>query len=289
VPLAADHAPAPPETAASLARCLGCLAPLEGATACPSCGRPYPLGDNILSAIAPLTGRNRIAAAFYDGPHWPRFRPWERLFLAFQGGQRGARRQILRHLPDRPGLRVLEVGIGDGENVPLLPRDWSIFGVDIARSQLEACLARFPDRGLRLAHAQAEELPFPDGSFDAVFFLGGFNYVSHHARAIAEMRRVARPDDPVIVADEIPSLTRFTLGRLLGLDFLNTLSLRALGLDRDFVRMVLSLHLDLDRLATAFWPSSRRYPIWNRLGYCLVEDRRRPSRAPIRPHRETFR
>lgn len=274
MPLALGRHPDTRPCAADLARCLDCHAPLDGLPACPNCGRTYPFENSILSAIAPLTGRNRTASAFYDGPHWPRFRPWERLFLAFQGGQQGARRQILRHLPSLRQARVLEVGIGDGENVPLLPSEWSVYGVDIARTQLEACSRRFPTRPLRLVHAQAEDLPFPNRSFDAVYFIGGFNYVSNHALVLSEMLRVARPHAPVVVADEAPSLIRFTFGRLLGLDFLNTLALRALGLDRDFVRMVLDLHLDLDRLTASVWPGCRRFPIWNRLGYCLVQDGR---------------
>ena len=59
-----------------------------------------------------------------------------------------------------------------------------------------------------------------------------------------------------------------------------------LGLDREFIAMVLSLRLDLDALARRVWPSHRRRPIWNRLGYCLVENPadshipiRRPGRA----------
>src|SRR4051812_11176892 len=121
-------------------RCLDCAQALGGREACPACGRPYPERGGIVEALGPLRGRNRVAAAFYDGPSWPRFRPWERLFLTFQGGRRGARAQILRHLPDVARARVLEVGIGDGENLGLLPRAWRVYGVDIARTQLDACL-----------------------------------------------------------------------------------------------------------------------------------------------------
>ena len=71
--------------AAALARCLTCRCGLLGRDTCAACGRPYPESDGILEAIGPLTGTNRIAAAFYDGPNWLRFRPWERLFLWFQG------------------------------------------------------------------------------------------------------------------------------------------------------------------------------------------------------------
>ena len=49
----------------------------------------------VLEVIGTLSGRNRIAAAFYDGPGWPRFQPWERLFLWFQGpGLARARRRV---------------------------------------------------------------------------------------------------------------------------------------------------------------------------------------------------
>src|SRR3954471_11741705 len=130
-PPATDPAP----SAARLARCLACATPLGGRDDCPACGRGYPESGGIVGAIGPLTGTNRIAAAFYDGPGWPRFRPWERLFLTFQGGQGGARWQILRHLPRQRGARVLEVGIGDGENLSRLPGDWTVYGVDIAQSQ----------------------------------------------------------------------------------------------------------------------------------------------------------
>src|SRR5262245_19576250 len=96
------------ETLASLAHCLACASPLWGQPSCTRCGRAYPERDGILDAIAPLHGTNRIAAAFYDSPAWQAFRPWEQLFLWFQGpGPARARRQILKHLPRRAQARVL--------------------------------------------------------------------------------------------------------------------------------------------------------------------------------------
>ena len=44
----------------------------------------------------------------------------------------------------------------------------------------------------------------------------------------------------MIVADEIPDLYRFSPGHALGLDGLDRRALRALGLDREFVEMVLA-------------------------------------------------
>lgn len=273
-----------PETAhvlpaPALARCLDCRAALEGADACPHCGRSYPTRNGIWEAIGPLSGTNRIAAEFYDSPGWQQFRPFEQLFLWFQGpGARRARGKVLRHLPRAPGLRVLEVGIGAGENVPLLPPSWTLYGVDVARTQLVACLERFPSLRNRLAWAEGESLPFQDDTFDAVFTVGGFNYFRDPEAALSEMRRVARPGATVVVADEIPDLHRLSPASALGLTELNGWSLGALGLDRAFVRMVLEHPNDLDERVRRVWPAHRRVAIWNRLGYCYIDPAPRTRR-----------
>jgi SAM-dependent methyltransferase len=260
------------QAVASPWRCIACGADLDGDFSCAGCGRSYPEVDGIVHAIGPLRGTNRVAAAFYDGPSWPRFRPWEQLFLWFQGpGPARARRQVLRHLPRQPQARVLEVGIGAGANLPLLPPSWTIYGVDIAASQLALCRGRWPGLAGRLACAEAEALPFADATFDAVYTVGGFNYFSDPVRAIREMRRVARPDGPVIVADEDPDLIRFSPGRALGIDLIDRFALRAMGLDAQFIAMVQNHQLDIAAVARRACPGHRRFPIWNRLGYCLVD------------------
>ncbi len=258
--------------AAEIATCLACKRPLEGRAACEGCGRDYPERDGILHAIGPLEGTNRIAAAFYDGPNWVRFRPWEELFLWFQGpGIARARRQFLRHLPQSPKAKVLEVGIGDGANVPLLPASWDVYGVDIARTRLKTCLGKFPKLAGRLVWAEGEALPFGDHEFDAVFTVGGFNYFRDHAAAMREMRRVTRPGGTVIVTDELANLYRLGLGHVLGIEALDRWGLQCMGLEPEFVSMVLDHRVDMDALARSEWPRHRRYPIWNRLGYCLVD------------------
>jgi SAM-dependent methyltransferase len=262
----------PADRAASLWCCIACGAGFEGSEACPECGRRFAQPDGIVQAIDPLRGTNRIAAAFYDGPCWPRFRPWEQLFLWFQGpGPARARRQVLRHLPRVDSARVLEVGIGAGENLPLLPQGWVVYGVDIAHSQLALCRDRHPATAGRLAWAESEALPFEAGTFDAVYSVGGFNYFRDPVQALREMRRVARPEAPVVVADEDPDLIRFAPGRALGIDLLDRWALRAMGLDAAFIAMVQNYRLDVAAVAHTACPGHRRFPIWNRLGYCLVD------------------
>ncbi len=230
----------------------------------------YPARGGIVEAIGPLSGHNKVAAAFYDGPGWRRFRPWEHAFLALQGGQRRARRPILEHLPDLPEARVLELGIGEGDNLPLLPAGWEVHGVDIARTRLEDCLRRFPSLAGRLAWAEGERLPYDDRSFDASYTIGGFNYFGDHDAALREMHRVTRPGGMIVVADEAPWLHRCGIGHLIGVPRIDAAWLRLLGLDRDFAEMVIGQRIDLD----ALFPEGggwRRRRIWHGLGYCAVK------------------
>jgi ubiquinone/menaquinone biosynthesis C-methylase UbiE len=178
---------------------------------------------------------------------------------------------VLRHLPRQARARVLEVGIGSGANLPLLPSSWTVYGVDIAPSQLAHCRDRMPGMAGRLAWAEAEALPFADATFDAVYTVGGFNYFRDPILAIEEMRRVARPGAPLVVADENPDLIGLSPGRALGLDLIDRWALRAMGLDAEFVAMVENYQLDVAAVARRAFPGHRRFPIWNRLGYCLVD------------------
>src|SRR5436853_540803 len=75
-------------------------------------------------------------------------------------------------------------------------------------------------------------------TFDAVFTVGGINYFRDPCAALREMRRVARPGAAIVAADELPDLYRFAPGHALGLEALDKLGLRVMGVDRDFINMV---------------------------------------------------
>jgi ubiquinone/menaquinone biosynthesis C-methylase UbiE len=62
----------------------------------------------------------------------------------------------------------LDLGCGTGRAIPALVRaGWSVVGTDVSIDQLEAARAYVGDRA-RLVHADAHQLPFADGAFDAV-------------------------------------------------------------------------------------------------------------------------
>jgi SAM-dependent methyltransferase len=255
-------------------RCVDCHAPLpslhEDGTTCDKCDRVYPVRDGLLIAQGDLTGRNRIAAAFYNSERWPRFRPWEQLFLKTLGGLPGARVQILRHLRHLRDGKLLEVGIGDGENVALLPASLQIAGIDIAEKPLAACRDRYPKRELFLALAEGERIPFADGAFDAVLSVGGFNFYSDPQMALKEMARVTRPGGRVVVADELPDLFEWGWGHLLGFPKLDDWLMRRFWLGPEFTDMVINTRLDVRAIARATLYRPEIHSIWRGLGYCIV-------------------
>ena len=97
-----------------------------------------------------------------------------------------------------PGQRVLDVGCGPGaltaRLVERLGAD-AVTGVDPSASFVAAARARFP--GVDLREARAEELPFPDGSFDVVLAQLVVHFMDDPVAGLREMGRVARPGGTV--------------------------------------------------------------------------------------------
>ncbi len=124
MPQAPPQSPPSWSDALPLLQCVACGGPIEvrggEQFACGRCGRAYPLREGFLDAMGELGGNNKVAADFYDGPLWPKFRFWEHFTFFFQGGARRARRKVMKHLPELGGTRLLEVAIGDGSNLLML-------------------------------------------------------------------------------------------------------------------------------------------------------------------------
>jgi SAM-dependent methyltransferase len=102
------------------------------------------------------------------------------------------------------GERVLDVGCGTGSLTFLLsqrPDVGAVCGVDYAPPYIEYAARNSSDDprvSFRLADACA--LPFPDAAFDRVLSLLMLHFVVEPHRAVAEMRRVARPGATVAAA-----------------------------------------------------------------------------------------
>jgi SAM-dependent methyltransferase len=101
-----------------------------------------------------------------------------------------------------PGGRVLEVGCGTGGFlVAAASAGLEAVGSDIATRWLVVARRRLADRGLRvpLVGAQAERLPWPDASFDALVADSVLEHLDDPAAALAEWHRVVRPGGRLLV------------------------------------------------------------------------------------------
>lgn len=114
--------------------------------------------------------------------------------------------------PNEGPIRILEVGIGAGANLPLLQRnlpldlDVEFWGLDLSFGMLLQCAWRtewwYSVPRVRLLLGDAHSLPFQDGQFDRVFHVGGINGYRDPKTALSEMARVAKPGTPIVVVDE---------------------------------------------------------------------------------------
>jgi SAM-dependent methyltransferase len=96
------------------------------------------------------------------------------------------------HVPD--GARILDVGVGLGrvlESATRLQR----FGIDISLDYL----SRSRDKGFEVAFARIEDMPYPDGYFDAVMACDVLEHVIDLHACCVQILRVLRPGGTLIV------------------------------------------------------------------------------------------
>jgi demethylmenaquinone methyltransferase/2-methoxy-6-polyprenyl-1,4-benzoquinol methylase len=114
-----------------------------------------------------------------------------------------------------PGDRALDVATGTGDLAIELARrvgpGGKVVGSDFSEEMLE--LARRKEPTLRWEWANALELPYDDGEFDAATVGFGARNFSDLDRGLAEMARVVRPGGRVVVLEittpQKPPLSKF--------------------------------------------------------------------------------
>jgi demethylmenaquinone methyltransferase/2-methoxy-6-polyprenyl-1,4-benzoquinol methylase len=115
-------------------------------------------------------------------------------------GQNGRwRSELVTQIASSAPKTILDVATGTaGVAIALANRtDGEVTGVDLTESMLARGRQRVSAAGLkqriRLQVARAEELPFPDATFDAVSFTYLLRYVRDPAATLRELARVLRP------------------------------------------------------------------------------------------------
>lgn len=98
-----------------------------------------------------------------------------------------------------PGSRLLDVGCGSGATLVLArDRGAEVTGLDVCDPLLAIARDRLP--GADLVVGEADVLPFPDGSFDAVVGVNAFQFAADPRTALAEAARVLAPGGRVVAS-----------------------------------------------------------------------------------------
>jgi SAM-dependent methyltransferase len=107
----------------------------------------------------------------------------------------------------RAGERVLDVACGNGNaSLAAARRFCQVTGVDYVPSLLERARQRATAEGLEVTfqEADAEDLPFPDGSFDVVLSTCGAMFAPDQERTASELLRVCRPGGRIGMVNWVP-------------------------------------------------------------------------------------
>jgi SAM-dependent methyltransferase len=126
--------------------------------------------------------------------HWARGRPANQIQLAFRSHWQ-VFKQLIGDLAQSKG-DVLEVGCGRGSLSCYFADDgWKCTLLDYSQTVLETARKIFARYGMdaNFVEGDANQLPFPDNSFDVTFSIGLLEHFENVRPVISEQLRVLRP------------------------------------------------------------------------------------------------
>jgi len=126
------------------------------------------------------------------------------------------------------GPKVLEIGVGTGKNMPFYPKGSEITAIDLTPGMLDRARKRAQELKLDvdLQLGDAQDLEFPDATFDTVLATFVFCSVPDPLIGLREVLRVTKPGGQILLLEHVRS-EQPLLGALM--DLLNPVVVRTLG------------------------------------------------------------
>ena len=124
--------------------------------------------------------------------------------------------------------RVLEIGVGTGQNLPYYSSDCEVTGIDFSPRMLDKARQKshHAKARIQLLEMNAQNLQFPDNTFDTVLATCVFCSVPDPIQGLQEARRVCKPNGKIILLEHVRSDNPI-LGLLM--DLANPISLHVVG------------------------------------------------------------
>jgi len=170
-------------------------------------------------------------------------------------------RVLLDLMPSRGAHSLLDIGTGTGRMLELFgPRVDYAEGIDRSHDMLAVARANLQQSGLdncTVRQADIYQLPFPDGSFDAVTANQVLHYLDLPAQAIDEAARVLKPGGWMLIVDfaphELDSLREEHAHRRLGFASDEVKK----WLDKSGLRCTVVEHLSGEPLTVTVWLANK--------------------------------
>jgi demethylmenaquinone methyltransferase/2-methoxy-6-polyprenyl-1,4-benzoquinol methylase len=127
-------------------------------------------------------------------------------FLSF-GIDKSWRKKAIRKLSPSKPATILDVatGTGDFAIAALKISPQKVIGVDISQEMLNVGLSKIKiaklTEKINFALADAENLPFPDDSFDAAICAFGVRNFENPLKGLSEIHRVLKPESKLIILE----------------------------------------------------------------------------------------
>lgn len=100
------------------------------------------------------------------------------------------------------GMRILDVGCGTGNfSIKLAEMGCKVTGIDISEEMLKIAREKVKAKGLEVDFHQmdAYHLEFEENSFDGVFSMAAFEFITEPQKAYDEMYRVLKPGGQLLI------------------------------------------------------------------------------------------
>ncbi len=112
------------------------------------------------------------------------------------------RKRLIDKIPS-DAERILDLATGTADVALEISKSFNslIIGADISLSMLKIAKRKDKNGNIQFINAQAEYLPFTDGSFDAVTISFGLRNIPEREKALREMKRVLKNDGILLILE----------------------------------------------------------------------------------------